>query len=130
MRTTNAQEKIKLPEMKIPPFKGEYTKWMEFQDMFLKVVHNNKRLTETEKIRYLRNCLEGDAAKEIQHFELVGHNYDAAWQQLKRRFENKRIIIAEHAKNIFNSATMQEDCLKDLKRLHDDLKRNLWAIKT
>ncbi|HBK83189.1 MAG TPA: hypothetical protein DDZ41_06260, partial [Flavobacterium sp.] len=129
LRTLKSQDKIALPELKIPMFNGEYTKWMEFQDLFVKIIHENKKLSCTEKIRYLKTSLIGEAAKQIQHIEAVGENYDISWQLLRKRYENKRIIISQHSKNIFGLPKMQENSVLDLKRLHNDLKQNLWAIR-
>ena len=129
LRTLKSQDKIALPELKIPMFNGEYTKWMEFQDLFVKIIHENKKLSCTEKIRYLKTSLIGEAANQIQHIEAVGENYDISWQLLRKRYENKRIIISQHSKNIFGLPKMQENSVLDLKRLHNDLKQNLWAIR-
>jgi len=47
----------KLPEIKLPEFRGEYTKWMFFKNSFESTIHNNEDLSPAQKHQYLVGVL-------------------------------------------------------------------------
>lgn len=94
-------QSVKLSTLKLPEFNGEYNKWIQFNDTFKAIIHNNNTLITTQKFYYLRSCLSGDAARALDTLEASNANYDIAWNILKERFENKGIIIHNHVKALF-----------------------------
>ena len=69
-------------------FSGDKLKWTEFWDAFEKAVHNNARMSNIEKFRYLRSKLNSEAKRAIQGLTLSKENYVIAIGILKERFGN------------------------------------------
>lgn len=80
----------RLPELKIPIFSGNFSKWLEFKEMFSSLVHNNEHIQKVHKFHYLTSYLDGEAAEVISNFDICADNYDEAWALLCERYDNKR----------------------------------------
>ena len=93
---TLAAPRIRLPEITLSKFDGNFTKWSSFWDVFKSSVHKNSTLTDIEKFIYLRSLLESTAADSISGLTLSAVNYKEAVAVLQRRFGNKRFIIGKH----------------------------------
>ncbi|KYQ47885.1 hypothetical protein ALC60_13081 [Trachymyrmex zeteki] len=62
------RNKPKLPEIKLPEFSGEYTKWLFFKNSFEITIHNDEDLSGPQKYQYLTGVLTGEARKVIEGF--------------------------------------------------------------
>jgi len=60
----------KLPEIKLPDFDGNYTKWLFFKDSFETTIHMDDSLTPVQKHQYLIGVLQGEARSVIQGFKI------------------------------------------------------------
>lgn len=89
----NSAADIRLPRISITPFGGNYNEWPSFCDIFETSIHNNQSLSKIHKFQYLKGYLTGDASALIRHIPVSNDNYDAAWQKLKDRYDNKKHII-------------------------------------
>ena len=70
-------EGIKLPSINIPIFSSSYLNWVSFYDTFTQMIHNQKKLSNIEKMHYLKSHLS-NALKLIQHLNISDANYTAA----------------------------------------------------
>lgn len=86
---------IRLPPLNLPHFSGNYDTYIAFRDGFMSLVHNNNNLTNVQKLHYLRSCLKNEAFQLIEAFKITD-NYSIAWDLIKKRYDNKRIIINNH----------------------------------
>lgn len=91
---------IKLAALNIPVFNGRYTDWVSFKDIFTALIHTNNNLTSIQKLFYLRSSLTGDAANCIKNFETTAINYEHAWKTLTTRYQNEKLLIQCHVKDI------------------------------
>lgn len=80
---------FKLPKLNLLSFSGEVTKWVEFWGIFECSIHQNKELTDIQKLTYLKSQLEGEAAKLVSGFKLEACNYGPAIQLLKDNYGRK-----------------------------------------
>ncbi|KAJ8967186.1 hypothetical protein NQ314_003015 [Rhamnusium bicolor] len=71
---TTKSNKLILPKITIPFFDGIYEHWPTFKDIFLKVIHTNKSLSNIEKMQYLKTHVRGEASRMIQHLEITDVN--------------------------------------------------------
>jgi len=78
----------KLPEIKLPDFDRDYTKWLFFKDSFETTIHMNNSLTSVQKHQYLIGVLQGEARSVIQEFKISNENYENAWRVLKNTYDN------------------------------------------
>ncbi|KAF8796043.1 hypothetical protein HNY73_000470 [Argiope bruennichi] len=67
---SNKTESIsfRLPEIPLPKFSGHYQDWQNFKIQFENIIDNNDKLTENQKLYYLKSTLSG-AAAEISDIE-------------------------------------------------------------
>ncbi|KAF8784368.1 hypothetical protein HNY73_010056 [Argiope bruennichi] len=115
---------IRLPEIPLPLFNGKIEEWNSFKQQFLNLINDNPNLTENQKCYYLRSCLRNDA-KLIETSE---DTYDSLLKALVERFENKRVIVDTHIKNIINQEKIAHESAKELRNLIDCILKNLRAL--
>ncbi|KAG5889851.1 hypothetical protein JTB14_013258 [Gonioctena quinquepunctata] len=61
---------VKLPDILLPKFNGNFEDWLEFRDTFEGLIHKNESLTSIQKFFYLRGALEGTAAASIKKINI------------------------------------------------------------
>lgn len=62
------------------------------------LIHDNATLNDTQKLYYYYLALKGQATQVIQSLEIAENNLTIAWEFLKRRIENEKIIRNTHWK--------------------------------
>lgn len=92
----NTVVQLKLGSIELPYFSGDLTEWPSFRDFFRYLVDDNVKLSDTIKFHQLRTHLKGAAFDTIKGYKLTGSNYDAAWKDLKRRYDRKDELIQEY----------------------------------
>lgn len=126
----NAHElEIKLPILQIPKFDGSFSKWLEFKDMFVNLVHDKDRLSNVNKFQYLRSYLEGEAARLLSNLSVTNSNYLIAWNLLCNRFDNKRQLTRRHLDSLIN-ITQTSESDKSLRFIVDNITKNLRALNS
>lgn len=90
---TQLQAQVRLPKISVPSFSGNYDDWPTFQDMFTSMIHSNSSINKVDKLNYLKSCLHGEAEGLLRNIKVTETNYDLAWETLKQRYCNKRLIV-------------------------------------
>lgn len=101
LRQLSNEVSVKLPTITLPKFDGKYEDWLSFEDSFKTLVHSNEKIQTVQKFNYLKSCLIGNAAQIIHSLSTTADNYEIAWNLLTERYSNKRIIIQNHVKALF-----------------------------
>lgn len=86
---------------------GFFDLWLTFHDTFHSLIHCDSRLSNVQKFHYLKSCLKGDASQTIHSPTISTTNYEAAWNILKDRYDNKKLIVEDHIKILFNLPNVQ-----------------------
>lgn len=120
---------VKLPQISIPEFNGSYDRWLQFYDSFTSLIYNNNALTNVQKFYYLQTALKGEASGVIRALEVSDANYLVAWQMLKDRYENKRIIIHSHVKGLFELQGALKESHNNLRKLLDTFVTHYRCLK-
>lgn len=120
---------LKLPTLKLPTFNRSYDQWLLFKDTFDTIINSNKRLSSIEKFQYLRSSLEGEAMQVIQSLETSSGNYQVAWEALIQRYENKRLIVYNHVKELFELPQIVKGNHTALRPFIDQLRTNLRVLE-
>ncbi|KAJ8911557.1 hypothetical protein NQ315_007938, partial [Exocentrus adspersus] len=128
-RVTPITSKVKLPSMTLPEFKGEFDKWNQFKQLFMAVIDKNRSLSDAEKFYYLRGCLKGDAEDVLQSLEVEDESYNIAWELLKERFENKRLMIDKQIQAIFDIPNIKEESFVALRAFLDTYKKRVKSLE-
>lgn len=83
-----------------PGAMGKYNEWFPFHDVFNSIIHSNVSLNNVQKLQYLWASLTGEASDVVSSLEISDLNYEVAWDLLKERYDNQRVIVHAHIKSI------------------------------
>ena len=84
----------KLPTIPLMKFDGKTENWPEFYENFYSLIDSRKDLDVHQKLNYLKNCMEGRAAKAIKGFPFQPQSYEDILVRLKQKFGNKRLLLS------------------------------------
>lgn len=123
---------IKLPDIELPKFSGDFKHFRTFIDRFNSLVHNNASLNPIDKYNYLIASLSGPPLTLINSTPLSDDNYENAYKSLINRYDNKRLIAISHLQAIDNAPviTLNNKNAHTLRNLVDIFNENLTALKT
>ena len=120
----------KLPPLELKKFAGNPDGWLTFCDSFKSAVHNNGRLTDFDKLRYLQAHLTGSALKVIDSVETTAANYEVAWKLLEEQYDNRRIIIQTHIKCLMEMPSIAKEGSYGMNDLLNDVLIRMRALKS
>lgn len=127
--TSNQASIVKLAALSVPEYSGDYKEWATFHDMFVALIHSNEAITDVQRFFYLKAALTGEAAKMIKSFETSAKNYTTAWECLKERYNNKRILVKNHTKAIFDLKRIDQESSAKLRYFIDSLQGHRKALE-
>ena len=81
-------------------------------------------------MQYLKTSLTSEAANIIQAIEINDDNYEIAWSNITKRYENNRLLITSLLNKLFSIPEVLPDNLRKLKQLYDTVKVVLDLLKT
>lgn len=111
--------RVKLPSIKLPTFSGNYEEWPTYKDLFVSLIHECAKLSDVEKLHYLKSSIAGEAASLLKHIQVTGANYMQAWETLNHRYNNKRLIVNALLKRLFALKKCNTQSAQQLKTLLD-----------
>ncbi|CAG9137863.1 unnamed protein product [Plutella xylostella] len=121
---------IQLPIIKLPTFNGDYLKWLEFRDTFDSLINQNESIPDINKFHYLKSSLQDSALVAVKSIEVTSVNYKVAWQLLKDRYNNEKILINNHLKSLFSIEPLSRESHKAIRFLVDHISKNLRSLET
>ena len=81
---------MKLPEMKLPTFKGELLEWKAFWEA---LIHSRSNLEPVVKFMYLNSCLSGEPKDLIKALAVTSANYAVAVSLLQDRYADDEKLL-------------------------------------
>ncbi|XP_022817932.1 uncharacterized protein LOC111350544 [Spodoptera litura] len=127
----NQQNKfIHLPKIQLPKFSGTYESWQTFQDLFTSLVHNNSSLSDVQKLHFLKTSVTHEAQTLLNNIQVTDNNYAHAWDILRTRYGNKRLILNHSMRRLFNQKKMTSQSASQLKGLLDTTTECLHSLTT
>lgn len=119
---------MRLPEIKLPKFNGNYLTWLEFKETFDSLINSNDSMPDINKFHYLRSSLEGEPRDVIKSIEFTSTNYKNAWQLLNDRYNNINILINNHLKSLFHFKHFKHESHKGIRFIIDHISKKLCAL--
>ncbi|XP_071576253.1 uncharacterized protein [Temnothorax nylanderi] len=119
---------VRLPKLDLPKFSGKYDEWFPFHDSFTAIIHANASLSNIHKLQYLRAAVSGNASAVIGSLEMSDANYAVAWNLLKERYDNKRVIVQTHIRSIVDLPVMNRENASELRQIADGAARHVHAL--
>jgi len=120
---------IRLPRLTLPNFSGDLQEWSSYRDVFKSSVHDNPKLTNVQKLTYLKSTVSGEAARLIQSISLTDASYDIAWSQLIARYQNERELLFHILRRLFTQPSVQINSASSLRSLIDVTKECLRSLE-
>ena len=97
-----------LPKLKLTEFSGDPLEWPEWCELFDVIVHQ-KKLSDTEKMQYLKTSLTGQAKAAISGLGFSSQSYYQAWDVLCKKFGRPRVIVEAQLKKIYTHPPIRHD---------------------
>jgi hypothetical protein len=126
---TPSEVSVKLPDLNLPSFSGNYSNWTSFHDTFQTLIHTRTDLNNCQKFHYLKSCLKGDAFSTVEALSISSGNYQVAWELLEKRYNNLRLIVQEHVNSILSIHKISKASNTALRQLINDVNTNIEALK-
>ncbi|XP_075150882.1 uncharacterized protein LOC142224991 [Haematobia irritans] len=120
--------------MTVPPcdtqiFHGDYVNWPSFRDLFTAIYINNRKLSSVEKLYHLFQKTSGEAREINRNVPLTSEGFDIAWGNLKNQYENKRILINNQLRILFNLPHCSHETSAGLKKLQREITNCVSVLK-
>ena len=120
-----------MPKINLRPFSGDPINFQPFFDSFKSAIDDNKKLSNIDKMNYLRSLLNGAAAAAIQGLPLTSENYEEAKTILNKRYGNKQTIINAHMEGLIKiPGVTPYDGLKQLRQFFDHIENHIHSLQS
>lgn len=120
---------IKVPPCDTEIFYGGYEEWPSFRDMFTAVYVNHPKLSSVQKLYHLRLKVRGQAGSIVKKYQLCGENFALAWEALRSRYENKRILVDNQLKILLNIKPIASESSESLQAIQATINDSLASLK-
>ncbi|XP_037942998.1 uncharacterized protein LOC119675852 [Teleopsis dalmanni] len=121
-------QSVKLPQITLPSFDGNPLMWVQFRDLFLQLI-DEQPFKPMQKMFYLTTNLIGEPKNLIKHLPASTENYATAWQILRSRYDNKRLLITALLNKLLSQSSLTAETSSGLKSLHDVTKECILGLK-
>lgn len=121
---------LKVPACDTESFEGGYEEWPSFRDMFTAVYVNHPKLTRAQKLYHLRNKTKGDAGAIVKRYPLCDDNFDLAWNALKARYDNKRVLVDKQLRILFDIPVAADENSESINKIHATVVDCLSMLKS
>ncbi|XP_055622232.1 uncharacterized protein LOC129765821 [Toxorhynchites rutilus septentrionalis] len=118
---------LRLPQIDLPKFNGDFSKWLSFRDTYTSMVHSNADIPNVAKLQYLIQLLEGEARKPFESVDIEADNYGAVWDALLR-YDNRRFLKKQLFRSIYDFSSLKRESANELHELVDEFQRHVKAL--
>ncbi len=125
-----SQEQHRLPPLEIQRFSGKPIDWPRFIERFHDLVHEKASLTDSDRMAYLYQNLEGEAKRAVESLGVSGESYAAALKLLKEQFGNRHRVTAAHISNMIQGPDVPQGDRQALREYYYKVKGCVqWCTK-
>ncbi|XP_050535052.1 uncharacterized protein LOC126902074 [Daktulosphaira vitifoliae] len=122
-------ESMRLPAIDLPKFSGDLRDWPDFINTFNALFHDNLKITDVQRFHYLKSSLTGTASDVIKNYSITSANYQEAYSELVRQYENKGLTIQTHIRALLHSPKVHQASAVELRKLHHHIASHVRALK-
>ncbi|XP_064478656.1 uncharacterized protein LOC135391985 [Ornithodoros turicata] len=121
---------VRLPKLELMEFDGRRHRWQQFWRQFQSTIHENRSLSNADKMNYLMAALQGEAANAVQGLQLTSGTYDTAISILRERFGNDHLMIQEHLQKLADIEPVRSSRqVYLLRKLHDTIQAHIRGLQ-
>lgn len=123
---------VKLPDISLPKFSGNYSEWASYKDLFTSLIHKNDSLDDVQRLHYLKGSLIGDAENLVKSITITASNYTICWDRLASRYDNKRSMANSIIRRLMNQRSITQESATAIRQLLDttnECLQSLWNMK-
>ena len=91
-------------------------------------LQNHPKLSYAQKLYYLRCKTKDQAGIVVKQFALNVHNFNLAWEALKSRYENERILVDKQVTILMNLPKIQKETSEEFMRLQSTVSNRLSVL--
>ncbi|XP_068143658.1 uncharacterized protein [Drosophila tropicalis] len=124
-----AERGCRLPPIDTEVFTGDYLKWPTFRDLFTAIYISDSRISPVEKLYHLLAKTRGEANLIVAKFPLTNDGFETAWNALKQRFENKRLIVNSQFRALLDLPQISHESGKALQDHQNALQASIRAFE-
>ncbi|XP_048480643.1 uncharacterized protein LOC125489282 isoform X3 [Plutella xylostella] len=120
----------RMPSLDIPIFDGKnISGYKPFIEMFTAVVHNDHRISNIERLCFLKKYLRGEPLQLIDSLPIVGKSYESALELLKKRYDNPALLINNHVGCLLDLPSIQRGTATQLRDLAAQIRQHVTALQ-
>ncbi|EDW38488.1 GL11983 [Drosophila persimilis] len=99
-----------------------------FRALFTAIYIENPKLAPVEKLFHLNKKTSGEAHDIVAQAPLTNEGFASAWNALRERFQNKRLILKAQLKILFSLPQIRTESAAALKELHRAVHKCLTTL--
>lgn len=123
------KQQVRLPPIEIMSFDGDIRNWPLFYANFKSTVHENKSLTNAEKLYYLLGKLSDKAQSAFSGICPDGNNYKIIFDSLVSKYENKRLLASTYLNQMFDHKQFNVASIDNFESFSDNFVSAANALK-
>ncbi|XP_026476692.1 uncharacterized protein LOC113382668 [Ctenocephalides felis] len=128
-KSEKSKNSVKLPDIVLPKFNGEYSEWTAFIDIFNSLIHNNSKLAPVQKLHYLKGALTLSASELISSISVTNENYAVAYDLVIKTYNNQFLIVNAHLQSIDSIPVIQKGSHERLRALLNSARQQIQSLK-
>ncbi|XP_055522542.1 uncharacterized protein LOC129716729 [Wyeomyia smithii] len=127
--STFSRDSVRLPTVDLPTLSGTGENWLELIDKFNSLIHRRNSLPTIQKFEYLKLSLKGAALGLIDSLPTTETNYSIAYDLLVDRYNNPKLLIQQHTRELFELKAVAFEAAVLLRELFDSARKHLRCLK-
>ncbi|XP_055527778.1 uncharacterized protein LOC129720336 [Wyeomyia smithii] len=128
-RSHNTYSGVRLPQISLPDFDGDYTGWLSFKSTYESLIHESTDLNDVQRFHYLKSALKGEAAKLIESLTITSGNYAIAWETITKRYSNEYLLKKRHLQALMEYPKIERKTAASIHGLVDEFEQRLKVLK-
>uniref|UniRef100_A0A6P7GRH9 Uncharacterized protein LOC114345857 n=1 Tax=Diabrotica virgifera virgifera TaxID=50390 RepID=A0A6P7GRH9_DIAVI len=119
---------IKLSDISIKMFTGEFSDYQSFIQLFSTLVIENPELNDLQRLIYLKSYVSGEPLELIKSLEVIDTNFPIALNTLKERYDNKARIVSNLIKRFLKIPSLVKCSSQALRNFLTSIKQTIQSL--